>query len=113
MSQLALGLPNARVSEHQLDDADVDAVREQAARALVAQVVPTASRCGAGRVFFRTAIPSATCFDHPPATADDVGAIPEPAREAGKANAPTASLTGRRAALSSLNRLWEHRKPAS
>lgn len=30
---------NARVAEHQLDNADVDAVREQSARALVAQVV--------------------------------------------------------------------------
>jgi hypothetical protein len=28
------------VSEHQLNDADVDAVREQAARAFVPQVVP-------------------------------------------------------------------------
>jgi hypothetical protein len=46
----------------------------------------------------RVSIPSATCFNHPPATADDVAAIPEPAREAGKANAPTASLTGRQVA---------------
>src|SRR4051812_7749145 len=38
--QVALRLLNARVSEHQLDDADVDAVGEQAAGALVAQVVP-------------------------------------------------------------------------
>jgi hypothetical protein len=50
----------------------------------------------AGRVFFERRFPSATCFDHPPATADDVAAMPEPAREAGKANTPTASSTGRR-----------------
>jgi hypothetical protein len=35
-----LRLLNARVSEHQLNDADGDAVREQPARAFVAQVVP-------------------------------------------------------------------------
>ena len=33
-------LLNARVSEHQLDDADVDAVGEQPAGALVPKVVP-------------------------------------------------------------------------
>jgi hypothetical protein len=38
--QVALRLLDARVSEHQLNDADVDAVREQAARAFVPQVVP-------------------------------------------------------------------------
>ena len=38
--QVALRLLNARVAEHQLDDADVDAVRQQAARAFVPQVVP-------------------------------------------------------------------------
>jgi hypothetical protein len=35
-----LRLLNARVAEHQLDDADVDTVRELSTRALVAQVVP-------------------------------------------------------------------------
>jgi hypothetical protein len=35
-----LRLLNARVSEHQLNDADGDAVREQPARAFVARVVP-------------------------------------------------------------------------
>ena len=38
--QVALRLRNARVAEHQLDDPDVDAVREQAARPFVTQVVP-------------------------------------------------------------------------
>jgi hypothetical protein len=38
--QVALCLLNARVAEHQLDDADVDAIREQSTRALVAQIVP-------------------------------------------------------------------------
>jgi hypothetical protein len=35
-----LRLLNARVPEHQLNDANVHAVREQATRALVTQVVP-------------------------------------------------------------------------
>src|SRR5258705_9034577 len=39
--QVALRLLNARVAEHQLNDADVDAVREQPAGALVPQVVPS------------------------------------------------------------------------
>ena len=38
--QVALRLLDARVSEHQLNDPDVHAVREQPTRALVAQVVP-------------------------------------------------------------------------
>jgi hypothetical protein len=33
-------LLNARVPEHQLNDTDVDTVRQQAARAFVTQVVP-------------------------------------------------------------------------
>ena len=36
----ALGLLHARVAEHQLDDADVDAAGEQSRGAFVAQVVP-------------------------------------------------------------------------
>jgi hypothetical protein len=36
-----LRLLNARVAEHQLNDPNVDAVRQQSARALVTQVMPT------------------------------------------------------------------------
>src|SRR5207248_2326757 len=39
--QVALRLLNARVPEHQLDDADVDAVRQQPTSAFVPQVVPS------------------------------------------------------------------------
>ena len=38
--QVALRLLNAGMAEHQLDDADVDAVREESTRAFVPQVVP-------------------------------------------------------------------------
>jgi hypothetical protein len=38
--QVALRLLNARVSEHQLDDADVDAVGKQPTCAFMPQVVP-------------------------------------------------------------------------
>jgi hypothetical protein len=38
--QVALRLLNARVSEHQLNDPDIDAVREQSTRAFVTKIVP-------------------------------------------------------------------------
>src|ERR1700720_4469807 len=38
--QVALRLLHARVSEHQLNDPDVDAIREESTRAFVPQVVP-------------------------------------------------------------------------
>ena len=38
--EVSLCLLNARMSEHQLNDPDVDAIREQSTRAFVAQVVP-------------------------------------------------------------------------
>ncbi len=37
---MALRLLNARVAEHQLDDPNVDAVRQEPARAFVSEVVP-------------------------------------------------------------------------
>jgi hypothetical protein len=42
--EIALRLLNARVPEHELNDPNVDAVREQPARAFVAQVVPPHTR---------------------------------------------------------------------
>ena len=38
--QVALRLLHARVAEHQMDDADVDAVSKEARGALVTQIVP-------------------------------------------------------------------------
>ena len=38
--QVALRLQNARVAEHQLDDPDVDATRQETARAFVSEVMP-------------------------------------------------------------------------
>ena len=39
--QVALRLQDARVAEHQLDDPNVDAIRQEPARPFVSEVVPT------------------------------------------------------------------------
>ena len=48
-----------------------------------------------------------------PASYGQVGGSDADASRSGKANGPMEGLTDQRPALSSLNHLWEHKKPAS